>query len=58
LSADTARAILCAVPPLRFAEESRAVLERGVHLGIPVTLIAAGQAAAIRQRFEIHLPQR
>ena len=40
--------LLCChvVPPLRFAEESCAVLERGVRLGMPVMLIAAGQAGA------------
>jgi len=40
--------LLCChvVPPLRFAEESCAVLEEGVRLGMPVMLIAAGQAGA------------
>ena len=34
------------VPPLRFAEESCAVLEAGVRLGYPVQVISAGQAGA------------
>ncbi len=34
------------VPPLRFAEDACAVLERTVHAGMPVLLLAAGQAGA------------
>ena len=34
------------VPPMRFAEESCAVVEVGVRLGYPVQLISAGQAGA------------
>ena len=34
------------VPPLRFAEEACAALEAGVRAGMPVMLVAAGQAGA------------
>ncbi len=34
------------VPPLRFAEDACDVLERSVHAGMPILLLAAGQAGA------------
>ncbi len=34
------------VPPLRFAEDACHVLERTVHAGMPILLLAAGQAGA------------
>jgi len=34
------------VPPLRFAEDACSVLEAGVHAGMPILLLAAGQAGA------------
>ena len=34
------------VPPLRFAEDACACLEAGVHGGIPILLLSAGQAGA------------
>jgi trimethylamine--corrinoid protein Co-methyltransferase len=34
------------VPPMRFAEDACSVLEAGVHGGMPILLLAAGQAGA------------